>query len=378
MKRRFLAIFAVLLVLLLATCDNSEGTGDDQAIPEGMARLTIKVDDGSGAGKALISAAGSTAADYYEVVFHMGGTYYQAEWAKAAGPGEIIVPEGTYGTADAAVMFAGKNNSGEKTLLGVGVITTPAGGVIPSGPVNVTFTVYSLTNAVSTDESTSSFQITGPTNATGSGYNYATNDNANSFKPNPIKATTTSSYPVFIVPGPAYANTNANGVDVAATYGFSIPSQASNAVILDSSGWTNAVSIITGATLGTIDGEAPVGGTAAPGSISGSPGAAGQPLTGAQTITFKINLASTSGTGGLAGVLINVPVYALTTTATTDTMTTPNPSGSTISWVIRGGSSLTTPENGVNDATNTGAIVLLGVGVHGKGNATLTIPNPTW
>jgi len=118
MKRRFLAIFAVLLVLLLATCDNSEGTGDDQAIPEGMARLTIKVDDGSGAGKALISAAGSTAADYYEVVFHMGGTYYQAEWAKLDGPGSIIVPEGTYANADAAVMFAGKNNSSEKNPSG--------------------------------------------------------------------------------------------------------------------------------------------------------------------------------------------------------------------------------------------------------------------
>jgi hypothetical protein len=377
MKRKFIAVFVVMLVLALVTCSSDDTDTDGVIIPEGMVRLTINVDNGTS--RALSSAVGSAAAgaDFYEVVFHMGSTYYQAEWDKSAGPGTIIVPEGTYADANSAVLFAGRTNGAEKTLLGVGYITSPGGGVIPSGATSVTFTVYSLTNSVSTTAASSTFQITGPTGATGTGYNYATSDSGNDFLPGPIKATTTSSYPVFPVPGPVYTNTGTTAVDVAATYSFTIPTQAGNAVILESA---CDVSIITGASLGTIDGETPVAGTAAATNVSDT-GTVDSPLTGTTTITFKINLASTSGTGGLAGVLIDAPVYALTKTALKNTTPTPpgGTSGSTHIWHIRGGPSLTTAEDGTTTAGNTGAIVLLGVGVHGKGNATLTIPNPgTW
>jgi len=200
MKKTVLALFAVLLVLSLATC------ADDSAPPDksgntNMATLTVKVDNGvdTSTGRKITSTIGSTDADYFEVVFKSGTAYYGITWADSTGSGSsgsITIPEGNYTGAGNAVLFAGKDNTSEKTLLGVGIIysvtdedtTTTEGQTIKPTSKSVTFTVTSLTNDVNTTSS-STFKITGPTSPT----NYATKT---------IEETGGSlTYPVFPVPG---------------------------------------------------------------------------------------------------------------------------------------------------------------------------------
>jgi hypothetical protein len=375
MKKTVFALFTVLLVLSLATCELLEPVDTARtAVPDGMVRLTINVDDGGGPNRALTPTLGNNNADHYEVVFVSGtpAVYYQTEWTKGSGGGTITIPTGNYTGAARAILFAGKDNTSEKTLLGVGIITAVNGtalasltppnvATISAGTNNVTFTVTSLENAVSANAGTSTFVITAPTAA--GGENYATN--GPSTMPAAIDKTGGSiQYPVFPVPAFGYAGT------ITASYTISsIPYVAQV--------------IRTGAWSATAAGLAADGEAAAVGNVNcavSTPAATGVALTGtndAFVIDITLGTVGTE-TNGLAGLLINVPVCAYTTAGNIKRAdSTPPYDGAagdhTTTWTIRGGSSLTTPD-GVN---GNGAAVLLGIGVHGHGMKQINIPDPT-
>jgi len=378
MKKTIFALFAILLVLLLAACD--EPGDDDVVTPDGkpMVTITINIDNG-GTSRALSPTVGFTNADYFEVIFHDGTDYYQVEWG-GAGPGSITIPPADYGAIGKdAILFAGKNNTTppspilpEKTLLGIGVITGSNGGggtqeVTPTTN-QVTFTVTSLVNNVTNVAGTSTFKITGPTVDAVGGFDYDTTATTSATTmPVPIAQTVGAlHYPVFPIPAYGYPTslTTPAVETISATYTITtIPQYAK---VITAGAWDVTVAGMAA------DTESAAVGTITPTAVAATPawGTAGTALTAASyTFSFTMTLAGT-GTGGLAGVLIDVPVHALVATASKKA---PGyTSGATVTWKIRGGSDLATPDG----IAGNGAAVLLGVGTHGRGNVTISIPNP--
>ena len=388
MKKTFYALFAVLLVLALATCDN--GPGDEVVTEEGMVKLTIKVAD-LGAGRAVNltnAKTGLGAANHYEAVFRHGPTgtpkYYQVDWDSATGEGEIDVPAGNYtgvataGVLNDAVLFAGFYNGTDYTLLGVGTISSTTGGSNPGpnqdirpGTDGVVFTVTALENGVSNNKNSSTFKITGPTaSVVHNDWDYATETTAN----DPAAIPTVGSFPVFPVPGyegsAAYANPGTPGPGtIKATYEVTIP--VPGKVIMETVGSaTDTTTTIT---------NMPVNGTTivlANNSVSCALDiaaddaiAAGSPLNATTVFTFIINVNSITS-NGLRAISIDARVRALTNTSTAYEVGTPIP------WHIRGGTSATTVDNGT---TGNGAAVILAVGTNfNVTEAHLTIPNPVW
>ena len=393
MKKTIFALFAVLLVLSLATCDLLEEPPDARGVVEkGMVRLAVNVVDGS-TGRALTTGLGSVAANYYEVVFYDGADYYQTAWVKdggsgTGGKGEITVQGGhDYGGAANAILFAGTSAT-DKTLLGVGTLTsvTPPNSTHPTtismSTTSVTFTVNSLGNDVndipSGTQGASTFQITGPTSSSDSDtWDYRTRSVSTTFGSEPIIPRTTGGYAIFRIPGydttaPAVYGSASN---VTATYSFDVPY---NAQVIADGGPTAAVfaqSGVTGETAGTA-----VAGTITCAATVGSTTQVGSTTTFTTTLNLVIDVTGLgSGENGCYGLLINRPVYPYrTTTAATTTpyvnseKTTPTP------WHIRGGSVLADPD-GATTAGN-GARVLLAVGTKrpvADGPHTIDINNPT-
>jgi len=174
MKRKFFAVFAVLLVLALVTCDSGSGT-EEPVTEGGMVHLTINVGDVS-ASRALTLAGAqgvvNAAGGFFEVVFKDGSDYYRKSWAYGT-TGTIDVPARTYTGWGEAVLFAGRES--DKTLLAIGAITkintgTPfaagSAAVIDNNTTSVTFTLSALISGVTSNKTTSSFQILGPISAT--------------------------------------------------------------------------------------------------------------------------------------------------------------------------------------------------------------------
>jgi len=358
MKRKFIALFAVLLVLMLATCSS-----DESVTEEGMVTLSINVVNAGGASRALTAGLGAAAADTYEVVFVSGltPTYYQAAWTGSTG-NSITIPTGTYADETKAILFAGKSNAnGERTLLGVGTLTgtTPSTSTtINSTTTAVTFTVNSLVNAVSTTAASSTFQITGPDEDDIDELNYVTGD-LTDFTPAIPTTTATPNYPVFRVPAKGYPAPSSATKKISATYKINtIPYPT--VVRVKTAAWS-------------------VGGTADPISVGSETGitgvtfsptsptlTAGAAITSPLTLAFDIDVSNASG-NGLFGLLIDVEVCAYTNAGgikKASNSYTGGASDYTETWTIRGGSDLTTAD-GLATPGN-GAAVLLAVGTHGK------------
>jgi len=197
MKRRFFAVFAVLLVLMLATCDLIEpGAGDNfpRFTDDGRPMVRLTIDLGK---KGVSRTMNDTQAQgivndpdgdaYFEVAFKdpkPGSTkIYRADWA-AGETGLIAVPMGVYTNANQAILFAGERketapNTYEYTLLAIGIISAidniPLGSLTSLGPagavdgvaeifaetVSVTFALNALKSSV--NKTSSSFEILGPT-----------------------------------------------------------------------------------------------------------------------------------------------------------------------------------------------------------------------
>ena len=371
MKKTFYALFAVLLVLSLATCGDEPATGG-QVTSEGMATLTINVDNSGGAGKALTVSNAGAEAGYYEVIFKFGASpkYYQVAWAKpATSSPSITIPAGNYanGTND-AILFAG-NNSTDKILLGVGTISSTTGGA-NSGPnaeihydtTGVVFTVTALRNGVSNNRASSTFKITGPTSDDVNSWDYSTATTNNS---PPIALS--GSIPIFPIPGydsvatSAYPAPGTATDPITATYSFTnIPHNT--AVILQ------AACTASAATLGTWPSPATTGAVSY-GTVTG--GTVGSALSATQTFTIPINVSAVT-VNGLAAFTIDAPVRAFTNAAIAfETGSSP---GSAIIWHIKGG----TDDTEADDGSGNGSAVVLAVGTRfNVSDASLTIPNPT-
>jgi hypothetical protein len=367
MKRKFLAVFAVLLVLMLATCSS------DESVAEGMVTLSINVVNAGGSGRALTAGLGAVAADTYEVVFVSGTTptYYQAAWGPG-GTNSITIPTGPYADETKAILFAGKMNGGERTLLGIGTLTgtTPnTGTTVNSTTTAVTFTVSSLVNGISTPAASSTFKILTPTNDDVDGLTYLTGDTAD-FSPAIPTTTASPNYPVFRVPAKGYPAPASAADKISAEY---------------------KISTIPFATVVKAKGPYTVGGVTTPitvGSEAGITGvtftnyapvlAAGGAITSPLTLTFDIDVSGASA-NGLFGLLIDVEVCAYTVAGNIKKASNSyagNVGDTTETWTIRGGSDLTTAD-GLATPGN-GAAVLLAVGTHGKFVSVTVNPTTPW
>jgi len=346
MKKTFLALFALLLVLFLASC----GGGDDDGVvtEEGMVSLSISVDDG--ASRKLHGTA--TTVKAYEVVFKSGSNIYRAEWDPDITPvGTITIPANSYTTPDNAVLFGGSGG----TLLAVGKIsyvestsvTTVAN--IDTTHSSCTFLMSPLYNSVVADVS-STFQILGPRDADGD--NYITKETLNGL--GPVPTTSVGGYPVFPIPidlGTTSTNVASVNNNIICEYIVTNPNYAG---VKQFGTWTANTSLPT---LGTGD-NADIGGSVS--FYFDSPGAA---ISGtACTFTFMVDTRNVS-TKGLCAVNFEATVRAIT--SGTDVAYS---GGSLNTWYIRGG----TTNAQIDDGGNGGA-VLLGVGVYAKFDVDLTV-----
>jgi len=370
MKKTVFALFAVLLVLSLATCDLLEVPQAAKSVNEDgqvMKTITIKV-EGVGVPRALnktnATTAGPGAADYYEVVFKSGTKYYEVAWDDTDGSATITIPIANYAnTGNDAILFAGLKSN--KTLLGVGTISTTVGGAgagsnsnVTAATTGVTFTVTALTNGISNIAASSTFKITGPTNDVVHGRNYATTATGNT----PAIAVG----PIFPIPGvesgTAYSNpTSAAGGDITAEYSVTIPH---NSGVILQGAWS-----ATPVTLGSWPE------TAATGTVAYVPTAktTGSALDATTVFAFEINVSSVT-VNGVCAFNILAPVRALSNTATYEN-TSDVANQTPFEWNIRGGTDPNTADDGT---TGNGAAVILGVGVHANFDKQVSIPNPSW
>jgi len=367
MKKTVFALFAVLLVLSLATCDLLEVPQAAKSVNEDgqvMKTITIKV-EGVGVPRALnktnATTAGPGAADYYEVVFKSGTKYYEVAWDDTDGSATITIPIANYAnTGNDAILFAGLKSN--KTLLGVGTISTTVGGAgagsnsnVTAATTGVTFTVTALTNGISNIAASSTFKITGPTNDVVHGRNYATTATGNT----PAIAVG----PIFPIPGvesgTAYSNpTSAAGGDITAEYSVTIPH---NSGVILQAAWS-----ITPVILSPWPGpEAAAGG----GAVAYTPTAKtnNAALSATTVFDFSINVSAVTS-DGLCAFTIDAPVRALSSTATYENSNAQTP----FVWHIRGG----TDNANADDGSGTGAAVVLAVGTHANFTRQITITNP--
>jgi len=361
MKRKIFAAFAVLLAFMLATCDLVEppsAAKDDSPkfTPDGrpMVRLSINVGNNA-VNKSISRALVKSEVDWYEVAFvdpYFGtsGDVYRKAWASTSG--NVYVPQGNYTSGNYAVLFAGKKN-GDGTnpiLLAVGVLSNTgteddplSGGgtttkIINGDTKEVEFTLTMLTNDVKADKDDSTFKIIGPPD-------YKTESIASAF---PTKSINSVSYPAFMIPGGEltpdddfdHGSLPYTGNDLMGHYQINIPHKTLM-VLQGTWGFQSAGqpfgSDVTGVTV-TATPKYP--GTAAGTSIDGD-------------FYFLITVPDESN-GGLSKIYIDVPVYAINSTSTTD-----SENGTTAGiWHIQGGTVNMDLDGGTG---TTGGAVLLEV-----------------
>jgi len=372
MKRKFFAVFVLLLAVMLVTCDLVEQPVASKAdVPkftdDGRPLVGLSINVGNvSISRALTSGpATQTAVDYYEVAFKdpnpLGNNhvYRKAFTTATIGSGKIFVPQDDYPADTDAILFAGINGS-PPTLLAVGhlINTASVAYPLPTGTgtttidgdtTTVVFELTALTNAVSTNSASSTFKIIGPSAPT----DYKTVSLAS--VPAIDVFENTVLYPVFDLPGPGlhtpaddfdHSSLPYAGNDIMGHYQITIP-HSTGMVLQGVWGFQSA-----GQPYGTDDTGVTVTvtpiypATAAGTSIDGN-------------FYFRINVPGVSGNSGLSKIYITVPVYAINSTSTSD-----NKNGTTAgTWNIRGGTSNATLDNGPNSA---GGAVLLGVGGHVK------------
>jgi hypothetical protein len=347
MKKTLFALFAVLLAVLMAACDDfapSLGEGDlftEDGRP--MVSLTINVVDTSPS-RTLTTAQALIDVDFYEVSFYSSTKIYRITFDASATPLQrtIEVPIGDYGTADKAILLAGTDTG--KTLLAIGVLTTANGGgattEITLNTTQVTFTVSGLKASI-TNLTTSSFKVTGPT---------GTPDYSNvAIGQETISGVTyPGTYPLYTFPG-------STGGPATATY--TVTCTATIANMFNGLKW--AATQYGNATVpGYADGaqSATTGVTV---SQSGFTGDAVTAATGASlTMTFTFSLTGASG-NGYCKFTPQSGVYAL------------NDTDAPTAWYIRGGSDYTELDGAAHPD---GGSVLLYIG--GPVSATIVIDPP--
>jgi len=202
MKRKFIAVFAVLLVVMLTTCDVFKSpSGEDNLpwfTPDGRPLVHIKINVGnSNASRALFKGDASANSTQFEVAFRDPlwddltddvNTIYRKTWDDTnTGTIMIAIPKGEYTGAENAVVFAGTKTT-PHILLGVGKIIQINKAPLPSSGPNagkaiidddtdsITFELVPLVSAVTSTFTTpiTSFKLLGPNNAGDTTNDYTT------------------------------------------------------------------------------------------------------------------------------------------------------------------------------------------------------------
>ena len=328
MKKVIFAVLIVALAMLATTCDSaflptnlSSGSGQGTGVTAAPEWATISVNVGSsdGRARAMSKTLNEDSVDLYEVVFvyNNGEITVRDTLEKESGafpiPWYITVPAVDYTTGNnTAVLFAGESGT-PNILIAIGDIT--GGGNFTEISTSVTFTLSEIISGVDQAIASSSFKFDVSTDAIddGGGTDF------------PIDGT----YNVPVVKIPAGATGKA------ASYTFANTKYGSNRVLLQASP--------------TITLRAPTGGDGDtdPELLTvSSIGPASGYLTNGK-VTFTI---AASSTAGLTKLYINIPVYAISSTTTT------NRGPAATVWSIQGGLN-----NSAIDNADTGGAILFEV-----------------
>jgi len=391
MKKTVFALFAVLLVLMMAACDLFDQPLDTESVQfmddgRPAANLTIRFESTS---RALVAADAPGNADFYEVVFKDPDTasnpdkYYVKSFSTADSQANrtITIPAGDYTSDAKAVIFAGKDGA-DKILLGIGDITSVDGNAINAGPATigtgkhtVTFKITALTAGVTTPQSTSTFRILGPDPTTGTSYATGTTHD------NPTITITSGGavIPIFPIPPKGTANGDTSFTNTAANIigEYTVNLTSHSAAVKLSGTWNVTPTSFTGGAATYTGTSTSKSGFTGTGSVictaEGSP--AGSQLNVSSNILslkFIVDVTDTNITGnGLCQVLIDVPVKALAPATPTPTYV-----GTETTWHIRPGINAA-GYDGSSATPNTGALIILDIGGDLIANVETTQPGTT-
>jgi hypothetical protein len=333
MKKTILTALVVLLAIMAVTCDSFAPDADKEPLQyteDGrlLVQLTINAPKMS---RALTADLAKGGVDYYEVAFQDLSDptkTYRTSWDYTK-RGRIAVPPGEYDEVGKAILFAGRYS--DRTLLAVGVLIGVDGSGTASSPetsispntTTVTFLLSPLTNDVSDDNSTSTFQILTPDTPP---FDYST---ANAPTPYPTAQIDGITYPLFRIP-----KNTATGIT--ATYDVNFPTIASldtkDGIIIKGAG-----RLVSSGVFFDNDSGVTVTGTITP-------------ITGTVPDSFELTINTGGLQSGLSRLSIEVPVCAINTTY-----------GVPGTWYVRGGMSQGILDAGVT-ANSLGGAVLLAVG----------------
>jgi len=239
MKKTVFALFAVILVLSLATCDLLDSPDTSRRVAKGdMVSLTINIADGI-TSRAMNKPLAQPAVTKYEIVFNdsVNGDIYRFPVPSSQTTIKIEIPAADYTGANKAVVFAGDDDN---NLLAIGRITGVDGtdlnggsAIVTDSPptTSVTFTLVALTSGV-TDTSLSSFHLLGPTAPVSTdikvnGKNFSTDSVFGAPTPAAI-GTYTGGIPQFNIPAGRYNSTGSNSGLILAADGSSLDSTSIN------------------------------------------------------------------------------------------------------------------------------------------------------
>jgi len=377
MKKTFFAAAAVLLAVLLVTCDNF-GPPPVVDNSEGLI-ISFSTDDGT---RALTTPIAKAGADFFEVVFDNGTTKVRTSWGGGA-TGRIIPGNGDYDNSGAAgkgyaYIFAGRNDG---TLLGVGHVTsvkngasdTPGAVIDMSTATEVSFTITALNTDVGGTKN--------PANTGGNGPNPATSTfkiPSATFTGSEVATLLLDASQVPNLTAPVFiANLNPSTVGATFTITNTAGVELTSAVL-------NA--IIPTANIGDPVGNVTVGGYLW--ERGGSPFAE---TTG--VITTEVTETTTTGMAdplalpialditpgikaGLAQLSIDIPVYLYSSDAGTGKHKPADNGAPPLVWYIKNGLNNTAADQGAafNDGDGSlGGAILIGVGTYQKNQAGLII-----
>jgi hypothetical protein len=129
MKKALLGTFVTLLVMVaFVSCDNVIGGsgGKYEYTPDGKRMVEVSIV--SNMSRSITDVFAKGAANYMEVIFKDGTTYYQASGFMAL-PLKIKIPAKTYLTTE-AILLLGRSN--DKTLLATGMLSASADATVPN------------------------------------------------------------------------------------------------------------------------------------------------------------------------------------------------------------------------------------------------------
>jgi len=326
MKKTLFALFAVLLVLFLVSCEDfmppSSSTGDNPGFTEdGRPMVQLTIDVGNGApGRSILPGNASSDSNQYEVAFLHSSGIYRKRWT--SGNTSITIPADDYTGVGAAVVFAGNSS----TLLAIGRISdvdgtsVGVGGTATIDPATskITFTMEKLESVVDNTPA-SSLQISTDGGTTWSGATSYTTG-------------TPAGVPVFGV---------GNGSNILGNWAFKLnPTSNNYAGVQVKGSWT--LSSTYDSAINSSGAIPPLGSITATTSVM---------MNG--NFSFSINLGTFSNK--YSKIYIDVPVVPINNSPGESIAGNSTSIGD---WNIRGGLNNDTLDNGVNK----GGAVLLRVG----------------